>query len=367
MHDRLVIDALPRFRIINPIRDQSIRGILFKLKYLILFVIALLIAIAGAVAWVSVDLHRFAQRPADRQDHTHVVVVAPGESFGMLTARLEKAGIVSSAIRFKILARLKGDDKRLKAGEYALSTTMTPLEIIDTLVSGKVLLHRLTIPEGYNINQIAAEVEKTGLASADEFIRLADDPDLLARLNLEGPSVEGYLFPDTYHFPREITARGIIEKMVNGYNAVVTDEWRTRAQELNLSMHEIVTLASIIEKETGAPSERPIISSVFHNRLKKRMRLESDPTVIYGIEAFDGNITRRHLSTPTPYNTYVIRRLPPGPIASPGRAALEAALYPAQTDYLFFVSKKDGTHYFSTNIDDHTQAVRKYQLRRKRR
>jgi len=339
---------------------------LFKLKYLLLLIIALLIAVAGTAGWIAVDLHRFAHRPADREEHSHIVSVAPGESFGMLSARLEKAGVITSDIRFKILARLSGDDKRLRAGEYALSTVMTPMEIIDILASGKVLLHRLTIPEGYTIDQVAAEVEKAGLASAEEFSRLARDASLVSELQLDGPSLEGYLFPDTYYFPREVSARGIIATMVNAYQSLVTDEWRNRARVLDLSMHDIVTLASIIEKETGDPSERPIIASVFHNRLKKRMRLESDPTVIYGIESFDGNITRRHLSSATPYNTYVIRGLPPGPIANPGRAALEAALYPAQTDYLFFVSKKDGTHYFSKNITEHTEAVRKYQLRRKR-
>ena len=339
---------------------------MFKLKYLLLLIIALLIAVAGAAGWIAVDLHRFAHRPADGEEHSHIVSVAPGESFGMLSARLEKAGVITSDIRFKIIARLSGDDKRLRAGEYALSTAMTPMEIIDILASGKVLLHRLTIPEGYTIDQVAAEVEKAGLASAEEFSRLARNPSLVSELQLDGPSLEGYLFPDTYHFPREVSARGIITTMVNAYQSLVTDEWRNRAHELDLSIHDIVTLASIIEKETGAPSERPIIASVFHNRLKKRMRLESDPTVIYGIESFDGNITRRHLSSATPYNTYVIRGLPPGPIANPGRAALEAALYPAETDYLFFVSKKDGTHYFSKTIAEHTEAVRKYQLRRKR-
>ena len=339
---------------------------MFKLKYLLLLIIALLIAVAGAAGWIAVDLHRFAHRPADGEEHSHIVSVAPGESFGMLSARLEKAGVITSDIRFKIIARLSGDDKRLRAGEYALSTAMSPLEIIDILANGKVLLHRLTIPEGYTIDQVAAEVEKAGLASAEEFSRLARDPSLVTELQLEGPSLEGYLFPDTYHFPREVSARGIITTMVSAYQSLVTDEWRNRAHELDLSIHDIVTLASIIEKETGAPSERPIIASVFHNRLKKRMRLESDPTVIYGIESFDGNITRRHLSSATPYNTYVIRGLPPGPIANPGRAALEAALYPAETDYLFFVSKKDGTHYFSKTIAEHTEAVRKYQLRRKR-
>jgi UPF0755 protein len=155
--------------------------------------------------------------------------------------------------------------------------------------------------------------------------------------------------------------------MVQRFRETISDRWRARADELGLTLHEIVTLASIIEKETGVPEERPLIASVFHNRLRKGMRLETDPTVIYGIEDFDGNLTRKHLRTPTPYNTYLIKGLPPGPIASPGRASLEAALYPADTDYLFFVARKDRTHQFSSTLEEHQKAVRKYQLRRRRK
>ena len=158
----------------------------------------------------------------------------------------------------------------------------------------------------------------------------------------------------------------IISAMVNRFWSVFTTEWKVRAKDLGFTVHQIVTLASIIEKETGAAFERPIISSVFHNRLKKKMRLESDPTVIYGIKNFDGNLTRKHLSTHTPYNTYKIKGLPAGPIANPGRASLEAALYPERSVFIYFVSKKDNTHYFSTNLKEHNQAVRKYQLRRKK-
>jgi len=158
----------------------------------------------------------------------------------------------------------------------------------------------------------------------------------------------------------------IISTMVNRFRSVFSTEWALRAKELGFTVDQIVTLASIIEKETGAAFERPIISSVFHNRLKKKMRLESDPTVIYGIKNFDGNLTRKHLGTLTPYNTYKIKGLPAGPIANPGRAALEAALYPEKTVFLYFVSKRDTTHYFSTNLKEHNQAVRKYQLRRKK-
>jgi len=183
---------------------------------------------------------------------------------------------------------------------------------------------------------------------------------------LAGMTFEGYLFPDTYFFPRDVTIEGIISTMVKRFWSVFVPEWQARAKDLGLSVHQTVTLASIIEKETGAAFERPIISSVFHNRLKKKMRLESDPTVIYGIKNFDGNLTKKHLTTRTPYNTYKIRGLPIGPIANPGSASLEAALYPDDTKYIYFVSRKDRTHQFSMNLKQHNRAVRKYQLGRRK-
>jgi UPF0755 protein len=258
-------------------------------------------------------------------------------------------------------------DKRLRAGEYRLSAAMTPAQILDVLVQGRSVLYRLTIPEGYTIVQIAQEVARQDLGTAEDVQRLATDPQFVQSHGIEAQTLEGYLFPDTYYFPKDVEPRKIIAKMVERFKAQLQPVWEQRAKELNFSVHQIVTLASIIEKETGAPSERPIIASVFHNRLKKKMRLESDPTVIYGIPNFDGNIKRHHLQTWTPYNTYKIRGLPPGPIANPGRASIEATLYPDQTDFLYFVAKKDGTHHFSTNIKDHNRAVRKYQLRRHRK
>jgi UPF0755 protein len=241
---------------------------------------------------------------------------------------------------------------------------MTPAEILDILVSGRVRLYKLTVPEGYNQYQIAALVADADLATADAFLKSAADPALLRAKGIAADSLEGYLFPDTYYFPHQTPPGTIIATMVQNFWSVFTPAFEKRAGELNLSVHQVVTLASIIEKETGIASERPLISSVFHNRLKRGMRLESDPTVIYGIEEFDGNLTRRHLTTRTPYNTYRISGLPPGPIANPGREALKAALYPASTDYLFFVSRQDNTHYFSTNLKDHNRAVRQFQLRR---
>jgi UPF0755 protein len=340
-------------------------GVGRKLKVLRRLAILLFAAAIAGAAWSGITLYRYADEPGAAMDHQVIFAIAPGEGFDSLIARLLTEKLISSPYKFKLLARIKGDDKKLKAGEYNLSAAMTPNQILEVLVGGKSFLYRLTIPEGYDAKQIAAEVAAQHLGDAKTFLDLVANPETASLLMIDARSLEGYLFPDTYFFPRGVSALTIVSKMAARFKEQFKPEWYARARELNLSVHEIVTLASIIEKETGDPAERPLISSVFHNRLKKKMRLESDPTVIYGIEDFDGNIKRSHLRTPTPYNTYVIRGLPPGPIASPGLAAIEAALYPSDTNYIFFVSKKDNTHHFSATIEEHTRAVRKYQLRRR--
>lgn len=326
-----------------------------------------MIIIIGAIIWHGTALYRFANRPAGVAQPHGLTQVLSGESLTSLADRLEQQGIIADFKYFKLLALLRGDDKKLKAGEYALSASMTPNQVLDVLVDGRTYLHHLTIPEGFTLKQIAQEVNRNELGQADEFIALATDPEFVSVLGIQAQSLEGYLFPDTYFFPKGTSTETLIIKMVERFKEQFTDQWHDRAKELNRSIHEIVTLASIIEKETGAEFERPLIASVFHNRLKKNMRLESDPTVIYGIADFDGNIKRKHLRELTPYNTYRIKGLPPGPIANPGREAIKAALYPAETDYLFFVSKKDNTHHFSKTIQEHQKAVRKYQLRRRKK
>ena len=312
-------------------------------------------------------MHRYANTPKAQNEHQVIFAISSGEAFDSLISRLHTEGLINNPFNFRLLARIKGDDKKLKAGEYNLSSSMTPNQILEVLVGGKPILYRLTVPEGYTAKQIAAEIAAQKLGDARTFLDLVYNPEMAASLGIDAQSLEGYLFPDTYLFPKGIQASTIIQKMVARFKEQFDPQWYDRARKLHLSVHEIVTLASIIEKETGDPAERPLISSVFHNRLKKKMRLESDPTVIYGIKDYDGNITRNHLNTPTPYNTYIIRGLPPGPIANPGRLAIEAALYPASTRFLFFVSKKDHTHHFSKTIEEHNQAVRKYQLRRRRK
>ena len=332
----------------------------------IIAVIALLTTTAGA-ALAYLTIARYAERPDAASTDRHTVAIPPGAGFNAITAQLQERGLIRSPLKFRLYARVTGYHTRLKAGEYDLTGAMSPRQILETLEGGKVRLYRVTIPEGYQLRQIAATVDKGGFGPAQDFYRLATAPEVARAEGVEAQTLEGYLFPDTYHFPKGLDQRAIIAAMVRRFQDEITDDWRARAGEIGLNLHEVVTLASIIEKETGDPAERPLISSVFHNRLNKGMRLETDPTVIYGIKDFNGNLTRKDLRRPTPYNTYVIRGLPPGPIASPGKAALEAALYPAETDYLFFVSRRDSTHQFSTNWRDHNQAVREYQLRRRKK
>ena len=313
---------------------------------------------------VYLDIQNYAHTPAGTEPVEQVVVVKSGQGFQSFSKMLRERDIIEHPAKFRLLARIKGYDKKIKAGEYRLSSAMKPNKILEIMVQGKVLLHRLTIPEGYNLQQIARAVSTAGFGNEIDFLKAATDPDLVHAQGIDAETFEGYLFPDTYYFPKGTLPEKIISSMVKRFRSVFLPEWKEQAKSMGLTIHQVVTLASIIEKETGVAAERPVISSVFHNRLNRKMRLESDPTVIYGIKDFNGNITRKDLSTSTPYNTYTITGLPPGPISNTGVEAIKAVLYPADTEFLFFVSRKDMTHQFSTNIRDHNRAVRKYQLGR---
>jgi len=352
------------FGSITAIKDSPPGGVSSVLRKALLFIgIPLFIFISMAVGLLF-ELKMFASTSATESASDPIIInIRPGQTLKTTADILYRKNIIKSEMKFILIARLKGYDKRLKAGEYLLSAAMTPLHLLDIMVRGTVKLYKLTVPEGYNLYQIAELVDAANFGTQTDFIQAATDSARVRQNGLEGETFEGYLFPDTYYFPREVAIDRIIAAMVKRFGAVFIPEWQARTQELGWTVHQVVTLASIIEKETGAAFERPIISSVFHNRLKKKMRLETDPTVIYGIKNFDGNLTRKHLTTPTPYNTYKIRGLPIGPIANPGSASLEAALYPDDTKYLYFVSRKDSTHQFSTNLKQHNRAVRKYQLR----
>lgn len=328
----------------------------------VLFAVVLLIFILPV--FIFLDFVYYMHRPLGREEAKIDITIYPGQGFNKTLKLLESSNIIKQPDKFKIYARLKGFDKKLKAGEYSISTTLSPSEVLHMMVKGRVKLHKLTIPEGYNIHQIASIVEEAKMVSKEEYILTAIDRNFVHEMGIDADTFEGYLFPETYYFTKGVSAKQMISTMVYRFRSVFKEEWKIQAKNLDLSIHEIVTLASIIEKETGVPFERPVISSVFHNRLRRGMRLETDPTVIYGLRDFDGNLTRKHLMTPSAYNTYLIYGLPPGPIANPGREAIEAALFPADTTYLYFVSKRDHTHQFSTNLKDHNNAVRKYQLRR---
>jgi len=320
------------------------------------------LVVACALVLLLLVVLCFLALPPSFRGETKQVVIPKGASFKGVVRILDEYRLLRSPTGFYLMARLRGVTERVQAGEYELSTTMLPAVILHKLVTGDVMKYRITIPEGYTVRQIALRLKEQGIIEDEEqFLSLAFSTDFAAGLGIDGKGVEGYLFPDTYLLPKGVSPIEIINTMVGKFKRVYGPDFSWRAAELGMTDREIVTLASIIEKETGVPEERPFISAVFHNRLKRGIPLCSDPTVIYGIAGFDGNLRKRDLEKMTPYNTYLKRGLPPGPIANPGRAALLAALYPAPVQYLYFVSRNDGSHYFSNTLREHNEAVCRYQ------
>ncbi|MBM4125201.1 MAG: endolytic transglycosylase MltG [Nitrospira sp.] len=298
------------------------------------------------------------------------VDIPEGATFRQVAALLEKEHLIASQWGFVLLGKVTGVDRRVLAGEYALHSDLRPQEILAELLSGRVVLHPVTIPEGYTAAQIADLLGQKGLGNPVEFLTLVHDRSFIHTLLPDAAglsSLEGYLFPDTYSFAKRAETKDIVRTMVEGLEKVLTPELRVRARDLNMTVHQVLTLASVIEKETGSTGERELISAVFHNRLRRHIPLQSDPTVIYGLSSFDGNLRKRDLAAPSPYNTYRVTGLPPGPIANPGAGSIRAALYPVPTTYLYFVSRNDGTHAFSSTLAEHNRAVDKYQRRPVRR
>ena len=315
------------------------------------------------IIFLSIGFSLFFISPAEKQGKSRMVVVREGLSLKEVAGELERRKIITSKILFELWAKIMGSAKKIKAGEYQLSPGLPPVRILDILTRGDVITHPVTVPEGFTRKQIAELLDRKGLANKKDFLSFTNEQSLLKRYGISGPDLEGYLFPDTYQFARGISALIAIDAMVRRFLQVV-GPFKGRMDEMGMDLRELITLASIVEKETSLASERPMIASVFLNRLKRGMRLESDPTVIYGLKDFNGNLTRKDLEKPTLFNTYIIRGLPPGPIANPGLEAIKAVLYPAKTDYLYFVSKNDGSHYFSKTLSEHNRAVRIYQKKR---
>jgi len=289
-----------------------------------------------------------------------VIIVETGASLSSIAKRLQERGVISNIANFKLLARWRDAGSHIQAGSYEFARAATPGEVLARLTSGDTLQQSFTIPEGFSLSQIAEKLEAEGCGPASSFMALAVDPEFIKSLGLEVDSLEGYLFPETYDFGPESSQDRLIRTMVRQAKKRLSPELLSQAEAVNLNQHELLTLASIIQKEAGNKAEMPIISSVFHNRLKKGMRLQADPTVTYGLTEFSGRITKKHLTTETPYNTYRISGLPVGPIACPGEDAINAAANPAKTDYLYFAARGDLTHEFSRTLDEHNAAVRKY-------
>ncbi len=334
---------------------------------LILIVLALVAVLGGLAGYQMIQ---WAEAPVlSESDHppSKIVFISEGATFQQVARLLERERLIKSRSVFVLLGKAYEADRKIHPGEYELNAAMPPADILAKLLAGRVVLHSVTIPEGYAMGQIADVLSQHQITDRAEFVRLAKDKSFMKTLGISADSLEGYLYPDTYRFPRSTAAKDVIKMMVDQLGQVMTPEWQARAKDLHLTVHEVLTLASVIEKETGAGDERPQISSVFHNRLKKKIPLQSDPTVIYGLPNFDGNLHKKDLSHPSPYNTYRWAGLPPGPIASPGAQSIRAALYPAPSSYLFFVSRNDGTHQFSATLVDHNKAVEKYQKRPFRR
>ena len=321
--------------------------------------------LAAGYLWFHQALQPVVENPT--QASSISFEVEPGASLRQVTTDLESRGLIRDAAATRWFAKSEKVASQLKVGEYELSAGQSAPEILDVLVRGRVQTHPVSIPEGLRATEIADRIAASGLGGRDAFLAVVFDPASPARFGVEGKSLEGYLFPDTYRFARGIPEERIVAAMVEEFLAVY-NELVPDPNAVALSMQEHTTLASIVEKETGAAVERPLIAAVFLNRMKRGMRLETDPTVIYGVENFDGNLKRIHLEDASnEYNTYKIRGLPPGPIASPGREALRAVLEPADSPFLFFVSRNDGTHIFSKTYAEHEANVDRYQRRRRRK
>ncbi|MEA3241670.1 MAG: endolytic transglycosylase MltG [Pseudomonadota bacterium] len=325
------------------------------------FILLVIMTIIMAMAIAGLELYRFAHRPSVRK--TTILLVNPGDSLQKVSRQLEKSGLVSSARKFSLIVRIRGLANRIQAGEYEFQTGETPLDIIEQLITGQVKTYQITIPEGFTMEEIGDLLAERACGK-NEFNHLVVDRKFMQPWKIEAPNCEGYLFPSTYHYSRNTGCRQLLSLMLKTF----TDQYKIISDRVtkpsSYSRHELVILASIVQKEAGNEEEMPIIAAVIFNRLQKGMRLQCDPTVIYGLgKRFDGNLRRKDLKDSSPYNTYRHRGLPPGPICNPGASALRAVNFPASVDYLYFVSRNNGSHQFSSTLKEHNQAVNRFQKR----
>jgi UPF0755 protein len=318
---------------------------------------AAVLMMVGLARWIAAPYKGFPGREA-------TVVVPRGASVPHISRLLQQAGVIRTPRIFEWYVRALRSSSSLKAGEYRFEGPVSLRDVAHKLLRGEVYLHRVTLPEGLCRTEIVAALVQHQAGAFQELDRATRDVRPISKLDPAATDLEGYLFPDTYFFSKATSPEELVRTMVGRFLKIWTPERQKRAAELNMTVREVVTLASLIEKETGRASERPLVSAVFHNRLRRSIPLGSDPTVIYGVKlvkSYDGVIHQSDLRLDSPYNTYLNYGLPPGPIASPGLASIDAALYPAEVEYLYFVSRNDGSHVFSVEYQDHMRAVRKYQ------
>lgn len=288
------------------------------------------------------------------------IQIPQGTSFKQAAEILSREKLIRDKNIFLVVGRLTGLHRKIRAGYYALSGVMTPRDVLRLLAKGQIIEYEITIIDGDSLLEIGEKLSAKGIVDKKKFIEISKDMDFLKSYKIDAPSVEGYIFPETYKVPKGIEPRSVLGIMINKMREKYSYVFRERAAALGFAEREILTLASIIEKEAVIDSERAVISAVYHNRLKKNMLLQADPTAIYGIKSSKEKITTKDLQRATPYNTYLIKGLPPGPIASPGIKSIIAALYPADAPYIYFVSNNDGTHQFSITEEAHFKAVEIY-------
>ena len=332
------------------------------MKKLLLFFVLILTAAGVAGGWFYLR----AQEPyRGYEGSEQFVEIPPGASSFAIGERLVAGGVVRDLQTYRLTLWMSGQGRRLKAGEYRFDHAMTPLEVINKIARGDAFVVTLTFPEGLTIAEMSKIFESHGLGPAAAFVEAAQDATLVHDFDPAAPNLEGYLFPETYAVPRKTDAPKLVRLMVSRFGHVFTQELRAAAAARQLSVRQAVALASIVEKETAKPEERPLVAAVYRNRLRLRMPLQADPTVIFAIQktgTYTGNLRHDDLMIDSPYNTYRYPGLPPGPIASPGRASLDAAVHPADSDALYFVSRNDGSHAFSTTLAEHNRNVQRYQI-----
>ena len=288
------------------------------------------------------------------------IEIPKGATFRQAVEIFSKERLIRDKILFLFIGRISGIDRKIRAGYYSIYGSMSPLDILKMLKKGQIIEYEITVLEGDSLREVAEKVSEKGIISIEDFVQLSSDEDFLASYEIDAPTFEGYLFPDTYKIPKGMNPEDAIGMMINKMREEYSGELMVRASKLGLSEREVLTLASIIEKEAATDEERYLISAVYHNRLREGIPLQADPTAIYGIKSFREKIIAKDLQRKTPYNTYIIKGLPPGPIASPSIKSINAALYPADVPYIYFVSNNDGTHQFSVTAEEHQAAVKSY-------